>query len=96
MHIHRRCSDGREPGIIPCVCVFLGQPERVPAGIDLRTTPKSFRVTELDITVRASLFSGRVSLLVGVSAFLAGSYLEDFGLVKDAHFYYVGATYTIH
>ena len=51
---------------------------------------------ELDITVRAPLFSGRVSLLVGVSAFLAGSYLEDFGLVKDAHFYYVSATYKIH
>ncbi len=51
---------------------------------------------EFDITVRAPLFSGRVSLLAGVSAFLAGSYLEDFGLVEDAYFYYVSATYTIH
>ncbi len=51
---------------------------------------------EFDITVRAPLFSGRVSLLAGVSAFLAGSYLEDFGLVEDAYFSYVSATYTIH
>jgi hypothetical protein len=51
---------------------------------------------ELDIIVRAPLFSGRVSLLAGVSVFLAGSYLEDFDLVEDAYFYYVSATYTIH
>ena len=51
---------------------------------------------EFDITVRAPLFSGRVSLLAGMSAFLAGSYLEDFDLVEDAYFYYVSATYTIH
>ena len=51
---------------------------------------------EIDIIVRAQLFSGRVSLLAGVSAFLAGSYLEDFDLVEDAYFYYVSATYTIH
>ncbi len=51
---------------------------------------------ELDITVRAPLFSGRVTLLAGISAFLAGSYLEEFGLVEDAYFFYVGTTYTIH
>ena len=67
------------------------------APIRIATTDvDSYVGTELDITVRAPLFSGRVSLLVGVSVFLAGSYLEDFGLVKDAHFYYVSATYTIH
>lgn len=51
---------------------------------------------EFDITVRAPLFSKRVSLLVGASAFLAASYLEDFGHDEDAYFYYVSATYTIH
>jgi hypothetical protein len=51
---------------------------------------------EIDINVRAPLFSRRVSLLAGVSAFFAGSYLEDFDLVKDAYFFYVSATYTIH
>lgn len=51
---------------------------------------------ELDIILRAPLFSGRISMLAGVSAFLAGSYLEDFDLVEDAYFFYVSATYTIH
>jgi hypothetical protein len=35
-------------------------------------------------------------LLAGVGIFFAGSYLEDFDLVKDAYFFYVSATYTIH
>ncbi|MCH7822825.1 MAG: alginate export family protein [Proteobacteria bacterium] len=51
---------------------------------------------ELDINVRAPLFSGRLNLLAGVSTFLAGSYLEDFNLTNDAFFYYISATYTIH
>ncbi|MCZ6585978.1 MAG: alginate export family protein [Gammaproteobacteria bacterium] len=51
---------------------------------------------ELDITVSAPFFSGRISLLAGASIFLAGPYLKDFGLAEDAHFFYVGATYTIH
>ncbi len=51
---------------------------------------------ELDINVRAPLFSGRVGLLAGVGIFFAGSYLEDFDLVKDAYFFYISATYTIH
>jgi hypothetical protein len=42
---------------------------------------------ELDILVWAPLFSGRVGLLAGVSVFFAGSYLEDFDLVKDAYFF---------
>ncbi len=60
------------------------------------TDVHAFVGNEFDITLSASLFSGRVSLLVGVSAYLAGSYLEDFGLVEDAYFFYVSTTYTIH
>jgi len=44
---------------------------------------------ELDVIVRASLFSGRVGLLAGTSVFFAGSYLEDFDLAKDAYFFFV-------
>ena len=51
--------------------------------------------SELDITVRALLFSGRVNLFAGVSAFFTGSYLDDFNLDKNAHFYFVSATYKI-
>ncbi len=67
------------------------------APIRIATTDVDAYVSnEFDITVRAPLFSGRVNLLAGMSAFLAGSYLEDFDLVEDAYFYYVSATYTIH
>jgi hypothetical protein len=60
------------------------------------TDADAFVGNELDIIVRAPLFSGRVSLLAGMSVFFAGAYLEDFDLVQDAYFFYVSATYTIH
>ena len=67
------------------------------APIRIATTDvNAFVGNEFDITVRAPLFSGRISMLAGVSAFLAGSYLEDFDLVEDAYFFCVSATYTIH
>ena len=51
---------------------------------------------EIDVALQVPLFSGRLALLTGVSAFFAGSYLKDLELNKNALFYYVNMTYTIH
>ncbi|SVC27485.1 uncharacterized protein METZ01_LOCUS280339, partial [marine metagenome] len=50
----------------------------------------------IDVALQVPLFSGRLALLTGVSAFFAGSYLKDLELNKNALFYYVNMTYTIH
>jgi hypothetical protein len=60
----------------------------------------SYVGSELDITLKAPVFSGRVNLFAGLGQFFPGSYLDAFdldasNLDKRARFFFVSATYKI-
>jgi hypothetical protein len=49
--------------------------------------------TEIVVTYQTRLFSERIGLTVGASAFFGSSYVRSFGLSQDAFFYFASLSY---